>query len=80
MTKTLNIDDYEDYLREHVKHYVVTIFKGRGKYGKVAFENLKDAVTYRNDLKTANPMARCIVYGISQPPNSFSQITIDMGV
>ena len=80
MTKTLNIDDYENYLREHVKHYVVTIFKGRGKYGKVAVENLKDAVTYRNDLKTANPMARCIVYGISQPPNSFSQITIDMGV
>lgn len=80
MTKTLNIDDYENYLREHVKHYVVTIFKGRGKYGKVAFENLKDAVTYRNDLKTANPMARCMVYGISQPPGSFSQITIDMGV
>ena len=80
MTKTLNIDDYENYLREHVKHYVVTIFKGRGKYGKVAFENLKDAVTYRNDLKTANPMAKCIVYGISQPPGSFSQITIDMGV
>tara|TARA_R100000231_G_scaffold34477_1_gene30481 strand:+ start:184 stop:426 length:243 start_codon:yes stop_codon:yes gene_type:complete len=80
MTKTLDIDNYEDYLREHVKHYVVTIFKGRGKYGKVAFENLKDAVTYRNDLKTANPMAKCIVYGISQPPGSFSQITIDMGV
>tara|TARA_Y100000114_G_scaffold120985_1_gene116057 strand:- start:915 stop:1157 length:243 start_codon:yes stop_codon:yes gene_type:complete len=80
MTKTLNIDDYENYLREHVKHYVVTIFKGRGKYGKVAFENLKDAVTYRNDLKTANPLARCIVYGISQPPCSFSQITIDMKV
>ena len=80
MTKILNIDDYENYLREHVKHYVVTIFKGRGKYGKVAFENLKDAVTYRNDLKTANPKARCIVYGISQPPNSFSQITIDMRV
>ena len=80
MTKTLNIDDYENYLREHVKHYVVTIFKGRGKYGKVAFENLKDAVTYKNDLKTANPMARCLVYGISQPPGSFSQITIDMGV
>ena len=80
MTKTLNIDDYENYLREHVKHYVVTIFKGRGKYGKVAFENLKDAVTYRNNLKTANPMARCMVYGISQPPGSFSQITVDMGV
>ena len=80
MTKTLNIDDYENYLREHVKHYVVTIFKGRGKYGNVAFENLKDAVTYKNDLKTANPMARCLVYGISQPPGSFSQITIDMGV
>ena len=80
MTKTLNIDDYENYLREHVKHYVVTIFKGRGKYGKVAFENLKDAVTYRNDLKTANPMARCIVYGISQPPNCISQITVDMKV
>ena len=80
MLNITNSDDYDNYLRSHVKHYVVTIFKGRGKYGKVAFDSLADAVEYRNNLKSANPLCRCIVYGISQPPHTIQAISIEMGV
>ncbi len=73
-------EDYDNYLRKHVNHYIVTIFKGRGKYGKVAFENISDAVEYRNNLKSANPLARCIVYGISQPPHTNQSVSVEMGV
>ena len=75
-----NSTEYDNYLKSYVNHYIVTIFKGRGKYGKVAFENLNDAVEYRNSVKNANPLARCIVYGLSQPPHSKEIVSIAMGV
>jgi hypothetical protein len=75
-----NSNEYDNYLKTHIKHYIVTIFKGRGKYGKVAFENLNDAVDYRNNVKSANPLARCIVYGISKPPHSKEIVSIAIGV
>ena len=75
-----NSTQYDEYLQSHVKYFIVTIFKGQGKYGKVAFDSLNDAVTYRDNLKSANPTARAIVYGISQPPHTTQQVTIAMGV
>jgi hypothetical protein len=80
MQNITNSTQYDEYLRSHVKHYIVTIFKGRGKYGKVAFDSLADAIEYRNSLKSANPLCRCIVYGISQPPHTIMSVTIEMGV
>ena len=75
-----NSNEYDNYLKTHIKHYIVTIFKGRGKYGKVAFENLNDAVDYRNNLKSGNPNAKCVVYGISQPPHTILNVSIAMEV
>jgi hypothetical protein len=80
MQNLTNSTEYDNYLRQHVNHYIVTIFKGRGKYAKIAFENISDAVDYRNNLKSANPLSRCIIYGISQPPHSLETVSIDMGV
>jgi hypothetical protein len=80
MQNLTNSTEYDNYLRSYVKHYIVTIFKGRGKYAKVAFENISDAVDYRNNLKSANPLARCIVYGISQPPHTNQSVSVEMGV
>jgi len=75
-----NSTEYDNYLKSYVNYFIVTIFKGRGKYGKVAFENISDAVEYRNNLKSANPLARCIVYGISQPPHTNQSVSVEMGV
>ena len=75
-----NSEEYDNYIRSHVKHYIVSIFKGRGKYAKVAFEDMCDAIDYRNNLKSTNPLARCLVYGISKPPHSLQDVSIVMEV
>lgn len=80
MLNTRNAEEYDNYLRQYVNHYIVTIFKGRGKYGKVAFENLSDAVEYRDNIKSANPNAKCVVYGIAQPPHTVLNVSIAMEV
>lgn len=80
MLNTKNAEEYDNYLRQYVNHYIVSIFKGRGKYAKVAFENLNDAVDYRDNLKSANPNAKCVVYGISQPPHTVLNVSIAMEV
>ena len=80
MLNTRNAEEYDNYLRQHVKHYIVSVFKGRGKYAKVAFENLNDAVDYRNNLKSGNPNAKCVVYGISRPPHTILYVSIAMEV
>ena len=80
MLNTRNAEEYDNYLRQHVNHYIVSVFKGRGRYAKVAFENLNDAVDYRNNLKSGNPNAKCVVYGISQPPHTILNVSIAMEV
>ena len=80
MLNTRNAEEYDNYLRQYVNHYIVSIFKGRGKYAKVAFENLNDAVDYRDNLKSSNPNAKCVVYGISQPPHTVLNVSIAMEV
>lgn len=80
MQNITNSTQYDDYLKSYVNYFIVTTFKGRGKYSKVAFETLNGAVTYRDSVKSANPTARCIVYGISKPPHTTKEVTIAMGV
>tara|TARA_R110000824_G_scaffold271962_1_gene460488 strand:- start:62 stop:310 length:249 start_codon:yes stop_codon:yes gene_type:complete len=73
-----NSIDYDNYLRTHVKYFIVTTFKGRGKYEKVAFDILEDAIKYRDLIKSKNETA--LVYGLSQPPHTIQTVSIAMEV
>tara|TARA_B100001093_G_C26844831_1_gene1022270 strand:- start:2278 stop:2514 length:237 start_codon:yes stop_codon:yes gene_type:complete len=73
-----NSNEYDDYLKKYIKYYIVTIFKGRGRYTKYTFDTLQQAIQYRDLLKSIN--ARAIIYGLSQPPHSNETISIAMGV
>jgi hypothetical protein len=75
-----NSIDYDNYLRTHVKYYIVTTFKGRGKYSKVSFDILEDAVKYRNLVKSQNSNSKTLVYGLSQPPHTIQTVSIAMEV
>ena len=78
MENITNSNEYDNYLRTHVKHYIVTTFKGRGKYEKVAFDILEDAIQYRDLIKSKNETA--LVYGLSQPPHTIQTVSIAMEV
>lgn len=78
MENITNSDEYDNYLRSHVKYYIVTIFKGRGRYTKYSFDTLQQAIQYRDLLKSIN--ARAIIYGLSQPPHSVETVSIAMEV
>lgn len=73
-----NSNEYDDYLKKYIKYYIVTIFKGRGRYGKVAFDTLEDAIKYRDLVTSKN--SRALVYGLSQPPHSIETVSVAMGV
>ena len=38
-----NTNEYDSYLVDHVKSYMVTEFLGRGQYQKTPFKSLEDA-------------------------------------
>jgi hypothetical protein len=76
MENVNNSNEYDSYLVDHVKSYMVTEFLGRGQYQKTPFKSLEDASSYKSKRLADKPLARVIVYGLSKPPHTIIPISI----
>ena len=63
----LNEHEYNQYLKKHITHYIVSVFQGKGKYDKHKFIIFADAKAFYLVLKDKNPILQGAVYGISEP-------------
>ena len=76
MENVNNSNEYDSFLVDHVKSYMVTEFLGRGQYQKTPFKSLEDATSYKSKRLADKPLARVIVYGLSKPPHAIKSISI----
>lgn len=70
--------EYEDYLKAHIKKYVVSKFLGRGQYEKTWFFSLEEAQRHLKMLNSRDIDARAVIYGISNPPHTVLDVNILM--
>tara|TARA_R110001599_G_scaffold342708_2_gene564767 strand:+ start:301 stop:561 length:261 start_codon:yes stop_codon:yes gene_type:complete len=76
MDNISNSTEYDSYLVDHVQSYMVTEFQGRGKYEKTSFITLEEAKRYIDIIKQLRPLARIMVYGLSNPPHTSQTVSI----
>tara|TARA_A100001201_G_C4057353_1_gene191596 strand:- start:752 stop:1018 length:267 start_codon:yes stop_codon:yes gene_type:complete len=75
-SKLYTSQDYEDYLKAHIKAYCVSEFLGRGKYNKMYFKDLSTAQNVVQSLKKRDPLNQSIIYGISRPPHTTLPVNV----
>lgn len=78
LSNTKSSQDYEDYLKEHIQKYVVSIFLGRGQYEKTWFFSLVEAQRHLKMLKERDNDTRAIIYGVSKPPHTTLPVNVTM--
>jgi len=76
MQNLLSSQQYENYLKNYIHRYIVTTFKGRGRYDKEYFENMECAKKFK-DFQI-NMGERAVVYGISKPPHTVLEVNVLM--
>ena len=73
-----NSNDYDNYLKLHIKKYCVSTRLGIGRYDKNFFKNFDDAKSYLNILKKEDADTRSLIYGISNPPHTVLDVNVVM--
>ena len=68
--------EYESYLKQHIKSYCVTEFKGFGKYNKMYFKEFDNAKKSYDAIMFYRPTARVLVYGLSKPPHTKQTVSV----
>lgn len=76
MQNLLSSKDYDNYLKNYIHRYIVTSFKGRGRYEKKYFDNMSSAKYYKDHLIRMGE--RAVVYGISKPPHTILEVNVLM--
>ena len=73
-----NSNDYDNYLKLHIKKYCVSTRLGIGNYDKNFFKNLDDAKSFLDELKKKDENTSSLIYGISNPPHTVLDVNVVM--
>ena len=64
----MNIYEHDKETLQYIDHYSVTELVDRGQYEKTKFNNIKDAVKFRDAVLNNNSLARIAIYAVCTPP------------
>ena len=63
--------DYDNYLKNYIHRYIVTSFKGRGRYDKEYFDNMSSAKKYTYPLYSSTIL---VIDSLHPCENSSSEV------